>query len=367
MTDEVEFWRRDLEQLAFSIAVFKDALGASPSGRVAERSTKMGLSEGPLRELLAEHEASAIRSPELKGIVDPLIAAAIALLYTAIPTTELFKDELERLSAVNQRALDALDSIGGSEDVIQVVDEFETRYLVTLASTLSAHRTLADQLEARSEADGKFFDVGMYDFVDEPGPGRVSIADLDRAMDSGVTTIIPGRGLVAFERLPPIQVMIYGQWFAYMHSIWDEWYRPRLAEAHSRETGGEFLKNDIKSEFMRDLNRIRNDVVHNKARAKESAKNSILSWTTEDGRVGMTTERMLGLLMKFPRADLLLTPERGEPPASRNLPWTAGVEQIDSVMKRMDELGLSKRDQKNIGNEMLQLWLSANADNAGPS
>ena len=35
------------------------------------------------------------------------------------------------------------------EDVEQVVDEFETRYLVTLAKTMSAHHTLATKFVAR--------------------------------------------------------------------------------------------------------------------------------------------------------------------------------------------------------------------------
>jgi hypothetical protein len=155
--------------------------------------------------------------------------------------------------------------------------------------------------------------------------------------------------------------MTYGQWFAYIHAIWDEWYRPRLAAAYSRQLGEEFLKNDIKSEFMGELNKIRNDVIHNKSRVKESARNSILDWATSDGLVGMTTEKMMSLRTSFPRDELLTPPVHGDAPKTQNIPWTADIQLIDSVKQRLSDLGVTKRQQKDIGDEMLRLWLEANS------
>jgi hypothetical protein len=93
---------------------------------------------------------------------------------------------------------------------------------------------------------------------------------------------------------------------------------------------------------------------------KESARNTILEWSTSDGVVGMTTERMVSLLTMFPRDELMTAPVRGDVPRTQNIPWTADIQLIDSVKQRMSNLGITKRQQKDIGDEMLRLWLEAN-------
>lgn len=231
----------------------------------------------------------------------------------------------------------------------------------TEKTSMSAHHTLATKLGARKDTDGQYFDVGGYAFVSEPGPGRVHVADLNYAMDSGASSLSFKRGFVSYERFPPIQIMTYGQWFAYIHAIWDEWYRPRLAAAYSRQLGEEFVKNDVKSAFMGELNKIRNDVIHNKSHVKESARNSILDWGASDGLVGMTTEKMMSLRTSFPRDELLTPPVHGDAPNTQNIPWTADIQLIDSVKQRLTDLGVTKRQQKGIGDEMLRLWLEANS------
>lgn len=361
VSDESELWRHNFKQLLFFIEVAKDNFQAAPRSKgVAERSMKEGLREGVFHHLLQERERRAIYSADLREIVDPALEAAVIFLGGPFSTPKLLAEQLEVIAAQCRSAIGAIDAMQDEEEVEQVVEEFETRYLATLATTLSAHHTLANKLANRKEADGEHFDVGEYSFAREPGPGRVHVADLDKAMDSGVSTFSATRGFVSYERFPPIQIMTYGQWFAYIHAIWDEWYRPRLAAAHSRRLDEELLKNDIKSGFMGDLNKIRNDVIHNKSRVKESARNTILSWATEDGLVGMTTERMMGLRTMFPRDDLLAKPTRNNPPKTQNLPWTADTELISSVKQRLTDLGLTKRQQKEVGDEMLRLWLGAN-------
>jgi len=190
-------------------------------------------------------------------------------------------------------------------------------------------------------------------------------------MDSGASSFSFKRGFISYERYPPIQILTYGQWLAYIHAIWDEWYRPRLAAAYSRQLGAEFLKNEIKSAFMGELNKIRNDVVHNKSRVKESARNTILKWSTSDGVVGMTTERMMSLRTMYPRDELLTPPVRGDVLKTQNIPWTADIQLIDLVKQRLSDLGVAKRQQKDIGDQMLRLWLEANrmsaTDTLGPS
>lgn len=51
----------------------------------------------------------------------------------------------------------------------------------------------------------------------------------------------------------------------------------------------------------------------------------------------------------------------GDAPKTQNMPWTADVQLIDSVKQRLSDLGVTKRQQKEIGDAMLRLWLEANS------
>ncbi|WP_293004537.1 hypothetical protein [Mycobacterium sp.] len=102
-------------------------------------------------------------------------------------------------------------------------------------------------------------------------------------------------------------------------------------------------------------------MIHNKARVEECARNRILDWGTSDGLVGMTPEKMFSLRGSFPRDELLTSPVRGDVSKSQNIPWTADIQLIDSVKRRLAELGVAKRQQKDIGDEMLRLWLDTNS------
>lgn len=368
MSDESELWRHNLRQLRFFVEIAQDNVDAAPASKgVAEKATKEGLRQAVFHHLLEEHQRKAIYSPQLRDIVKPVLDAVVVFLDKPLTTPQLLVQGLSEIDVLAGDAIDSIDSLTDEEEVEQVVEEFETRYLATLATALSAHYTLAQKLATRKPTDGEYFDVGRYVFARDAAPGRVHSADLTKAMDSGAASLSIKRGMVSYERFPPIQIMTYGQWFAYIHAIWDEWYRPRLAAAYSRRLGEDFLKNDIKSAFMGELNKIRNDVIHNKSRVKQSATNKILNWATSDGLVGMTTERMIGLRTMFPRDDLLTLPTHSAAPKSKNMPWTADIQLIDSVQRRLADLGLSKRQQKEIGDEMLRLWLAENLVPDGPS
>lgn len=368
MSDESELWRHNLRQLTFFVEVARDNVEAAPASKgVAEKSTKEGLRQAVFHHLLEEHQRKAIYSPQLRDIVKPVLDAVLVFLDKPLATPQLLVQGLGEIDALAGEAIKSIDSMTDEEEVEQVIEAFETRYLATLATALSAHSTLAQKLAGRKPTDGEYFDVGRYVFARDPAPGRVHSADLNKAMDSGAMSLSIKRGMVSYERFPPIQIMTYGQWFAYIHAIWDEWYRPRLAAAYSRRLGEDFLKNDIKSAFMGELNKIRNDVIHNRSRVKQSAANKILDWSTSDGLVGMTTERMSGLRTMFPRDELLTLPGHSAAPKTQNMPWTADVQLIDSVKRRLADRGLSKRQQKEIGDEMLRLWLAENPVPDGPS
>jgi hypothetical protein len=224
MSDETAVWLHNFKQLMFVVEVAQDNFQVAPNSRgVAEKSAKDGLRHGVFHHLLEERERKAIYSAQLRRIVDAVLAAVVAFLEEQLATPQQLVSSLGEIASLAGNAIERIDAMPDEEDVEQVVDEFETRYLVTLATTVSAHHTLATKLTARVDTDGQYFDIGGYTFVSEPGPGRVHVADLNYAMDSGAGSLSFKRGMVSYERFPPIQIMIYGQWFAYIHAIWDEW------------------------------------------------------------------------------------------------------------------------------------------------
>ncbi len=120
------------------------------------------------------------------------------------------------------------------------------------------------------------------------------------------------------------------------------------------------------------LNKIRNDVVYNKSRVKESARNTILKWSTSDGVVGMTTERMMSLRTMYPRDELLTPPACGDVLKTKNIPWTADIQLIDLVKQRLSDLECRSVSKKTSATRCFcWLWLEANrmsaTDTLGPS
>ncbi|MCA2328678.1 hypothetical protein JF780_27355, partial [Mycobacterium intracellulare] len=264
MSDEAALWLHNFKQIMSFVDVAHDNFRAAPNSRgVAEKSVKEGLRRGVFHHLLDERAREAISSAQLRRIVERVRSAVDEFLNEHLTTPQQLVSRLGEIASVAGEAVATINEMPDEEDVVQVVDEFEIRYLVTLATTMSAHHTLATKLVERKESDGQLFDIATYSFVSEPGLGRVHVADLNNAMDSGAGSYSFTRGMVSYDRFPPVQIMIYGQWFAYIHAVWDEWYRPRLAAAYSRTLGDEYLKNDVKSAFMGELNKIRNDVIHN--------------------------------------------------------------------------------------------------------
>jgi hypothetical protein len=160
MSDETALWLHNFKQLIFFVEVAKDNFQVAPNSRgVAEKSTKQGLRHAVFHHLLEERERKAIYSAQLRGVVDPVLAAVVAFLGEQLTTPRQLVSSLGEIASLAGNAVEIIDAMSDEEDVEQVVDEFETRYLVTLAKTMSAHRTLATKLGARKDTDGQYFDA----------------------------------------------------------------------------------------------------------------------------------------------------------------------------------------------------------------
>jgi len=56
---------------------------------------------------------------------------------------------------------------------------------------------------------------------------------------------------------------------------------------------------------------------------------------------------------------LLAMPTNAEPVTPQNLPWSVAPELVDEFRRRAHQLGVPRKQRKNIGNQALRLWLEA--------
>jgi len=166
-------------------------------------------------------------------------------------------------------------------------------------------------------------------------------------------------GLRTYEKHPQVQYVLYSQWFTYIYALWEEQYRTRLAAAHAADGDGPWTRFDIRHPMFGDIRNIRNNVVHKHGVVDATAGNVVINWFTEGQRIEITTEQMLSLVRMFPRDALLAPPTRAQPGNPQNLPWPVSPELVDEVRRRADQLGLSRKDKRSIGDDALRLWLTA--------
>lgn len=247
-----------------------------------------------------------------------------------------------------------------------IVAELRGEFTLTLAVMLSGQYAVVTKLyEWYSAASGvpedAYLDVSRFAIVNQAGPGRIAMRDLEIATHGGVTMLTPQTGFVSIDRFSPVQQLLYGQWFAYMHSLWDEQYRGRVAAAHgTAPDGNPWDSRDIRVPLFGDIRRIRNDFIHNKGIVDEASETEVLTWFTEGEAAEIKPEQMLSLLTMFPESDLLAEPTRAAQHSRKPLPWSAEPDLIDQVRQRARQLGLDRKARKEVGADALELWLAAN-------
>ncbi|EKT76364.1 hypothetical protein WSS_A43129 [Rhodococcus opacus M213] len=295
----------------------------------------------------------------LHEVLFPVVAAAESLHAGEIS----FRVGVKELETTTKSALASLPAIVSeppTSEVHEVIDELERAFLLSLLTTLTAQsyviQTVSNwETEAQGAAKkgqpqpGRYLDVSELEFAKAPGNGRIHIQHLIAAIDAGIASGVAGGGFVESTRYPELQIVLYGQWFTYFHAIWDEQIRHRLAAAHGCKPA------DISIPFFGDVRLIRNDFVHKKGIAGKSATSAeLLAWFKKGEPMQIAPERMLSLIRLFPRADLEKTPaprERTRQAVGGSIP----IELDEQVGKRMDQLGISDRNQ--VMEQALQMWL----------
>jgi hypothetical protein len=122
-------------------------------------------------------------------------------------------------------------------------------------------------------ATAPYLDLLSLNASDVSNHRTMSYSDIRAMADPGVMTLEEYlRGDPDAERAPIFKYFA-AQWVTHMTTLWDEYYRPNLAEIHG------CAKNDVGSELFADLNKIRQDYVHNRGRASQKqVKNKRLNW-----------------------------------------------------------------------------------------
>ena len=281
-----------------------------------------------------------------------------------------FRSSLETLDSALETAVTTLQDWTDDDDskIEEIVDELERALLISMITTLTSHTYLTDFVEKWRQHHQSFLgghvSADLPHYIDikamipspKPGPGRVHIQHLASAINKGTTVMVAGTDRARIDNYPELQSILYAQWFAYMHAIWDEQFRERIAAFFSTPEQP-LEKNDVANDFFGDIRRIRNDFVHRKGIADEAVKAKSLDWGFARGEpLDITTEQMLSLIDLFPRDVLVVKPTARPPQNRKNMPGSMDAVLVDTFLAKVTELALDKNDAID---EAFTLWLES--------
>jgi hypothetical protein len=306
------------------------------------------------------------------------LAAAVGEVITAASTFSVganFREGLDVMVAALEEAVPKLARQIQAEDssIDEIISELERSLLVSLVVTLTSHNVVMQRVEdwrhqhrrflehKRPDDYGHYFEVTTLQFVDQPGTGRVHMQHLISAVDSGAYVFAAGAAdRFQTDHYPEIQSVAYAQWFTYIHAIWEEQFRDRIAAFFNNGKSDDverLEKNDVRHDFFGDIRWIRNDFVHNKGIVDECVRTKVLDWGFSKGEpIEITVEQMLSLIGLFPREQLLQSPTRQLRSMRKNIPGSGDGVLVDRFVKYITDNNL---DKATVIDEMLSGWLKA--------
>lgn len=322
--------------------------------------------------------SSALHGLRLSAEADPVLPGAplhnvlggVVEALNELTTGPEFRPRLEALDKALADAIESLSPLAADEDanIDDIVDELERALLISLFITLTSHTFLSDWSEKWNQHHQRFLAghetqdlphyVHMKTFIPcrDPGPGRVHVQHINSSLTAGTTVVIAGSSPANVNHYPELQSIVYSQWCAYIHAIWDEQFRGRIATFFSTPEQP-LEKNDVINDFFGDIRLIRNDYVHGKGVADEATKVKLLDWGFVKGqRLEITTEQMLSLVDLFPRDELRVKPARRPEVRRKNVPGSVDTVLLEAFLAKAAELSLDKNDA--IA-EALTQWLNS--------
>ncbi|KAA0108505.1 hypothetical protein [Mycolicibacterium sp. P9-22] len=284
-----------------------------------------------------------------------------------------FEPTLRALDASLEKANVALREWTGDDQlrIEEIVSDLERAFLLSLIITLTSQTYLVDWDDKWRGLHEDFLtgkidqDVAHYVDIEtmipcfEAGPGRVHAQHIHSALRSGTTMFIAGAPPMAVDHYPEFQSIIYSQWFAYMHAIWDEQFREKIATYFSTEAVP-LEKDDVLNDFFGDIRLIRNDYVHNQGVTTDAVKCKLPLWQFEPGKpLNITTEQMVALIELFPRDALAVKPTPRPAQTRANVPGSIDLRLKEAFVKRAKEL---KVNRGAAIDEAINMWLASKAD-----
>jgi hypothetical protein len=147
---------------------------------------------------------------------------------------------------------------------------------------------------------------------------------------------------------PSIMKQFAAQAIVTYYTEWEEYYRVQLAKALDCDPG------DIKSDYFRDLGKMRQDYVHNRGICRNSANNRILKWFSKGQLMVPKPGDYVQLLTAFPADELKV---KSAPAIQERQPLKARVKPdvAQSFDHAADRLGITKDEALE---QAVKAWLS---------
>jgi len=309
-----------------------------------------GIVRGTLTTLVTDlWSVDAPTDPALVNVLQPVINAAIGFT----PWKELLP-QWDDYVAVVQAARQALDTEPmGEPTVDEIIAEMmlslKTTLLIAGTGNLGAMTLIASEITRRYvnfaapfRAPERAYDLATNRMVDLPSTTTLSLAAIK-------TILNPVREKTdSNTSQPPVMKQFAAQAIVDFYTDWEEYYRAELARAH------QCSKRDFQIDYFGDLNRMRQDYVHNRGVCSNSAHCTQLTWFSEGDLMIPTPENYLQLLTDLPADEL----------RQRPVPRQTGRERISirastPLIRRFEEIAGARYASKGDSlDEALRDWIT---------
>lgn len=198
-----------------------------------------------------------------------------------------------------------------------------------------------------------YLDLLTMEATDAPSYRTMSYSDIRAMADPGVATIEEYLHGDPKAEQAPILKYFAAQWVTHITTLWDEHYRPALAELHSCE------KSKIGSELFADLNKMRQDYVHDQGVATgKQPKNKRLSWFQEGDQMIPTSEDYENLFAEV-QAELEFLRRAPAPKTTANRTAIKGTVPVDLRSLFETTAAAAGLGANAALEEAVQLWISS--------
>lgn len=275
-----------------------------------------------IEPLTAAWDAGApVEGSELWEWIGPAYLAAQSIDLTATDI-EPFVEYIDLVRRARDRILDASPE---NFTVASLLRDLELDVKLAVLVARLGHNGIMQLIDRRIQEAGRaatrqepapkpYLDLLTLEATNTSSYRTMSYSDIRAMADPGVLTVEEYLDGDSQAERAPILKYFAAQWVTHMTTLWDERYRPALAELHGCE------KNDVASELFADLNKMRQDYVHNRGSATtKQTKNSRLRWF-EPGEIMIPSSENYEQLFKElqSEADLLAQPPVPKPKLSRS-------------------------------------------------